>query len=62
MELQLTDQQAELLQNILDHAFRELRSEVVATDNPAFKHELRVRVCCARCSTWSEDPFPIRLD
>ena len=43
MESQLTDQQAELLQNILDHAFRELRSEVVATDNPAFKHELRER-------------------
>jgi hypothetical protein len=43
MQLQLSSDQVELLREVLDRAFRDLRSEVVATDPSDFKHELRDR-------------------
>ena len=48
MELQLTDQQAEVLREVLDGAFRDLRSEIAATDNAEFKRELREREAVLR--------------
>jgi hypothetical protein len=43
MNLQLEDSQAELLREILDSTFRDLRYEVTKTDNSRFKEDLRTR-------------------
>jgi hypothetical protein len=43
MNLQLEPSQVELLREILDSAFRDLRHEVTKTDNSKFKEELRAR-------------------
>ena len=37
MELELTDEQAELLRRILDTAFRDARAEIADTDLPRYK-------------------------
>jgi hypothetical protein len=41
--LQLDDEQTELLQEVLDQAFRDLRYEVVGTDRSHYKQQLRAR-------------------
>lgn len=43
MELHLTDEQAELVREVLDRAWRDLRYEIADTDNSRFKAELRER-------------------
>lgn len=43
MDLQLQPEQAELLREILDSAYRDLRYEIAATDNSEFKAHLRAR-------------------
>ena len=43
MELQLNDAQAELLREILDHEYREMRYEISNTDGSTFKMELQER-------------------
>ncbi len=43
MNLQLEPAQAELLREVLDYAYRELRYEVADTDNSQYKTELRAR-------------------
>ena len=41
MQLTLTDHEAQLLRQVLESYLRELRSEIVGTDNASFRHELR---------------------
>ncbi len=43
MQIDLTDDQAGLLREILDSAYRDLRYEIVDTDNAAYKANLRTR-------------------
>ena len=43
MNLQLESAQVDLLREILDSAFRDLRYEVADTDNSQYKHQLRDR-------------------
>lgn len=43
MNLQLGPEQVELLREILDSTYRDLRYEVADTDNSKFKEELRTR-------------------
>ena len=43
MELSLDDAQHELLREVLDSAFRDLRYEVAQTDNTQYKDQLRAR-------------------
>ena len=43
MDLSLDDGQHELLREVLDSAFRDLRYEVAQTDNSRLKEELRAR-------------------
>ena len=43
MELQLDEGQAELLRQILDQEYRNIRSEIANTDNSEFKTELQAR-------------------
>lgn len=43
MHIDLTDDQADLLRQVLDGAFRELRYEIADTDNSGFKAQLRER-------------------
>jgi hypothetical protein len=43
MELQLDDEQARELRDLLADAIRELSSEIADTDNPAFQRKLRSR-------------------
>lgn len=43
MDLHLDDAQAELLREVLDAAFRDLRYEVASTDNSSYKEQLRQR-------------------
>jgi hypothetical protein len=43
MNLQLDSAQVDMLREILDSAFRDLRYEVAATDNSTFKEQLRER-------------------
>jgi hypothetical protein len=41
MQLQLTDHEAHLLRQVLDSYLKDLRGEIVDTDNPSFRRELR---------------------
>jgi hypothetical protein len=41
MQLHLTDHEAHLLRQVLDSYLKELRGEIVDTDNPGFRRELR---------------------
>jgi len=41
MQLTLTDHEAQLLRQVLESYLKELRGEIVDTDNPAFRRELR---------------------
>jgi hypothetical protein len=43
MNLHLEPEQAELLREILDSAYRDLRYEVADTDNSEYKRQLRER-------------------
>ena len=43
MKIELDESQAELLREVLDSAFRDLRYEVADTDNTTFKAGLRAR-------------------
>jgi hypothetical protein len=43
MELTLSDDERALLQEVLSSAFRDLRMEIVDTDNHAYKARLRER-------------------
>ena len=43
MQLDLDAEDSELLRELLDHAYRELRYEISNTDNSVFKHQLRER-------------------
>jgi hypothetical protein len=43
MNLQLDAAQAELMREVLDSAFRDLRYEVADTDNSRYKRQLRDR-------------------
>ena len=43
MNIELDESQAELLREVLDSAFRDLRYEVADTDNSSFKAGLRAR-------------------
>ena len=43
MHLDLDDDQLELLKEILDGAYRDLRYEIADTDNSEFKDRLRLR-------------------
>lgn len=43
MELQLTDDQAAVLREVLDEAIRDLNFEISNTDNPEFKRGLKAR-------------------
>lgn len=60
MNLNLDSTQVDLLREILDSTFRDLRYEVSATDNSEYKQQLRERErALARCSTSWEGRFPI---
>ena len=49
MHIELDDDQAELLRDVLDSAFRDLRYEVADTDNTTYKEKLRpARPCSDR--------------
>jgi hypothetical protein len=48
MVLQLDDNQTDLLQEVLDGAFRDLRYEIAATDHSMFKSHLREREVALR--------------
>jgi hypothetical protein len=48
LQLHLDEQQAELLQEILDRAFRDLRYEIVGTDRSEYKRQLREREAVLR--------------
>ena len=48
MELSLTDDERAVLQGVLSSAFRDLRSEVVATDNAHYRGDLREREATIR--------------
>ncbi|MGB8857736.1 MAG: hypothetical protein WCC60_00695 [Ilumatobacteraceae bacterium] len=41
MQLNLSDQEAHLLRQVLDSYLKELRGEIVDTDNPAYRRDLR---------------------
>jgi transposase len=41
MNLELTDDQADVLRTILDTAWRDLRHEIADTDSPRFRRELK---------------------
>ncbi len=43
VQIDLTDDQAGLLREILDSAYRDLRYEIVDTDNAGYKANLRTR-------------------
>ena len=43
MELHLDDEQLDLLRELLDHDFRDLRFEIADTDNSGYKRGLRSR-------------------
>jgi hypothetical protein len=43
MNLQLEPAQVDLLREVLDSTFRDLRYEIADTDNSTFRAELRVR-------------------
>ena len=43
MIIELDESQAELLREVLDSAFRDLRYEVADTDNTTYKEKLRAR-------------------
>jgi hypothetical protein len=43
MNIELDDSQTELLREVLDSAFRDLRYEVADTDNTTYKENLRAR-------------------
>ncbi len=43
MQLTISDDQAVLLREVLDSAFRDLRAEIADTDNSRFKAQLRER-------------------
>ena len=43
MELHLDESQAELLRQILDQQYRDIRYEISNTDNSEFKSELQAR-------------------
>jgi hypothetical protein len=48
VQIDLTDEQAELLREILDGAYRDLRYEIVDTDNAEYKAGLRTRAAAMR--------------
>lgn len=48
IHLHLDDEQAELLQEVLDRAFRDLRYEIVGTDRSEYKRQLREREAVLR--------------
>lgn len=48
MQLDLSNDQATLLREVLDSTYRDLRMEIADTDNPDFKHALRDRESALR--------------
>lgn len=48
LDLQLDDEQAELLREVLEQASRDLRYEIVGTDRSEYKRHLREREAVLR--------------
>ncbi len=48
MDISVTDEQAELLREVLDRTIRDLRYEIADTDRPDFKRMLKAREATLR--------------
>ena len=59
MHVELTDEQAELLRELLDVALHDLNYEVASADLPSYRESLwERRTTVKRCSTWSAHRSP----
>ena len=62
MNIELDDDQSELLREVLDSAFRDLRYEIADTDNTTYKEGLRAReVVLSSILTKLGGPLPDRI-